>query len=114
MTHECLSSVALTLVDCNVVYGGTNATLINKVYLLQKKVVRIILNKGYLAHTTPLFYQLGIMRVFDLHEYFLALYKFKYKLEGCLSRVHHYYETRQHNDASVTHQRLTLTLHCVY
>ena len=51
------------LVNCNVVWGGTNVTLINQVYLLQKKVVRIILNKGYLSHTTALFSRLGIIMV---------------------------------------------------
>ena len=35
-------------------------------------------------------------------------------LGGGLGRVHHYYETRQHNDAPVTYQRLTLTLHSVH
>ena len=72
------------LVYCNVVWGGTNATLINKVYVLQKKVVRIILNKGCLSLTANLFCHLGIIRVIDLHEYFLALYMFKCKLGGGL------------------------------
>ena len=94
--------------------GGPNATLINKVYLLQKKIVRIILNKGYMSYTTPLFCQLGIIRVIDLHEHFLALYMFKCKLGGGLGRVNHYYDTRQHNDAPVTYQRLTLTQHSAY
>ena len=35
-------------------------------------------------------------------------------LGGGLGRVHHYYETRQHNDAPFTYQRLTLTQHSVY
>ena len=70
---------------------------INKVYLLQKKVVGIILNIGYLSLTAPLFCQLGIIRVIYVHEYFLALYMFKCKLGGGLGSVHHYYETRQHN-----------------
>ena len=81
---------------------------------MQKKVVRIITNKGYLSYNTPLFCQLGTIRVIDLHEYFLTLYMFKCKLGGGLGGVHHYYETRQDNDAPVTHQRLTLTQHSVY
>ena len=75
-----------------------------KVLLLQKKVIRIICNALFLAHTDPLFLEHNILKINDL--YLLHLGEFMYKFNsGTLpfafhdmfkqNRTFHKYPTRQ-------------------
>ena len=57
------------LIYCNVLWGGTYSTIIDKLFLLQKKIIRIMFNANYQFHTTPLFFQAKILKVADIHEY---------------------------------------------
>ena len=68
-------------------------------------------NANYLSQTTPLFFQFKIIKVADIHEYFLALYMYTRKLRGDIGRADHAYVTRRRGDALVAYQRLTLTPH---
>ena len=49
-----------------------------RLYTLQKKALRIITNNHFIAHTTPLFKKLSILRIDDMYE--LYVLKFYYKL----------------------------------
>ena len=44
----------------------------------QKKAIRLITNSNYSAHTTPLFIELGLLKLQDVFK--LKLLKFYYKL----------------------------------
>ena len=46
---------------------------------LQKRAVRIITGSPYRAHSTPLFAQLGILKIHDLSYTYLMLFMFKFK-----------------------------------
>ena len=48
------------------IWGVANSTLMEKVFLLQKRAIRIITNSDFLAHTDPLFSELGILKVNDI------------------------------------------------
>ena len=85
-------------------WGNTYQTLVEKVLLLQKKVIRIICNAPFLAHTDPLFLEHNILKINDL--YLLHLGEFMYKFNsGTLpfafhdmfkqNRTFHKYPTRQ-------------------
>ena len=53
-------SLYLTLIHSHLIYGITawgNSSATNKLYLLQKKALRLINNKAYASHTDPLFKQ---------------------------------------------------------
>ena len=50
----------------------------HRVEPLQKKAIRLITNSNYSAHTTPLFIELGLLKVQDMFK--LTLLKFYYKL----------------------------------
>ena len=41
--------------------------LLERVLLLQKKVIRIICNAPFLAHTDPLFFEHNILKIKDLY-----------------------------------------------
>ena len=50
----------------------------NRVELLQKRTIRLVTNSSYTAHTTPLFVELGLLKVQDIFK--LKLLKCYYKL----------------------------------
>ena len=55
-----------------------NDTTMNKLFVLQKKCVRIITGKttkenGIFQHTKPMFYNLKILNIFNLYTYFTAV-----------------------------------------
>ena len=45
-----------------------NGLKLDKVYKLQKRVIRITANVGYLSHTKSLFYKYRILSVFELNK----------------------------------------------
>lgn len=96
----------------NVLWGGTYNVHLHTVEMLQKRAVRIITGSEYLAHTDPLFYSTGILKIDDLHEYLLLLYLFKSKNKFNYSNST--YETRHASDPEIIHHRLTLTEHSVH
>ena len=51
-----------------------NAISVNKLFLMQKRAVRIIHKKKYRAHTDPLFRQSNILKLQDLYETQVALF----------------------------------------
>ena len=53
-----------------------------RIELLQKEAIRLITNSSYTAHTTPLFIELGLLKVQDMFK--LKLLKFYYKLSSNL------------------------------
>ena len=53
-------------------WGVANSTLLNKVFLLQKKAIRAITKSEFLAHSDPIFIQLQILKLDDLYLHKLA------------------------------------------
>ena len=62
---------------CISVWGNTYLKHMNKLHIMQKKVIRIITNSDFLAHTAPLFDKHNIMNVYRLHVYFVGVFVFK-------------------------------------
>ena len=69
------------------IWGSASNSHLNKVLIAQKRLVRMITHKDirqanyFLTHSNPLFHQLGILKIHDVHT--LSLSKFVYKtLEG--------------------------------
>ena len=66
------------LTYCNIAWSSTYVTNLNRIFLLQKRVVRIISNASYRAHTTPLFSKLKILDIFKLNSFYVATFMFSY------------------------------------
>ena len=113
-TDEIMISLYYTIVYpyllyCNLVWAGTTDNHLMPLMLLQKKIIRIITNSDYLAHTNLLFYRTGILKLTDLHSYELCLYMFrKLKLEPAEPSLYPY-ATRGRDDILPAFQRLSLT-----
>jgi hypothetical protein len=58
----------------------------NRIITLHKRVIRIIANAHYRAHTDPLFNDLNLLKIHDLH--LLRVLKIKLKIDLCKSTPH--------------------------
>ena len=67
------------LSHCSEIWGNTNKTNINCVYVLQKKVLRIVCNVDYQYHCNVLFKELRILKLFDIVELKTARIMYKAK-----------------------------------
>ena len=67
---------------CSEIWGNTYVTNLNPIYILQKKSMRIISNVGYRDSTNDLFYNLKIVKFYDLIKIKIcvAIYKAKYSI----------------------------------
>ena len=62
---------------CVEVWGNTYKSNTNKVFLKQKKVIRIIHNAGYIDHTSPLFFQSKTLKFPDIVSFFTGTFMYK-------------------------------------
>lgn len=57
---------------CILVWGTTCSTNINRLFLLQKKIIRSICNEKFDSHTAPLFARLEVIKLPSLYDYQLS------------------------------------------
>jgi len=99
---------------CIILWGCCNNYLLDRLYKLQKRAVRIITNSFYLSHSKPLFIKLNILPIYQLYEYNLGIFMYSFhkqllpKLFDSLfiqnSDVHNY-DTRSKSHLRVTYGR---------
>jgi hypothetical protein len=70
------------LVYCNVSWGSANKSLLNTLFILQKRAVRICSGSTFRSHSSPLFSNLRLLKLIDVINFQTAIfmYKIKYKL----------------------------------
>ena len=66
------------LTYCNVVWASTYSSRLESIYKIQKKIVRIITFSKYLQETRPIFLSLGLLTIYELNSYLLALFMYSY------------------------------------
>ena len=71
------SLIFSTLSYCNIVWGNTFTTYLNRLYILQKKAIRLITSTGYSSNVNKLFNKLNILTVFDIYRHQLGIFMFK-------------------------------------
>ncbi len=64
---------------CVIIWGATYPSNLNRLLLLQKKVVRILSNASYDAHTSPLFKSNKILKFEDIYLLNLGKFMFSYQ-----------------------------------
>ena len=100
------------LLYCNIIWGGAADTHLNKIFLLQKKVIRLICSEPYLSHTNNLFFKSKILKVHDVYKFMLCLY-FHQNRTSFHSFSHSHF-TRNRNQIVPEFERLTLSQRSVY
>ena len=73
-------------------FWGRGGVESHRIEPLKKKAIRLITNSNYSAHTTPLFIELGLLKVQVMFK--LKLLKFCYKLSYDL--LPSYFQTYRH------------------
>ena len=89
-------------------YGATYNVHLNRLFLLQKRAVRLICNESFLAHTDPLFFRTGILKLHDIYRLNVAMHMFEARHSGIFDRNHHY-ATRSYRNLVPFDARLTIT-----
>ena len=64
---------------CNSTWSSTYVSNLNRIFYLQKRVVRAIVNSDYRAHSAPLFAKLGILDIFQVNSFQIAKFMFCYQ-----------------------------------
>ena len=95
-----------------VVWGGTYKNHLYPVIRQQKRIIRLIADAEYLAHTNPIFLKFEILKFEDIYKFFLSVYMFKARQQGLFSTSHNL-NTRNHNLASTQFHRLSSSQHSV-
>ena len=99
-------------------WGATYATHMNKLVVLQKKILRALTHAGYNEHTHPLFVKTGILKLNDIYTLEVAKFMHKYinnSLPEALSDtfIHtnsiHEHFTRQHHSLRPPKYRLSIS-----
>ena len=109
-THLCQLYYTLInphLLYGNLLWGSTYKSHLHKLEVQQKKAIRVVTHSKYNEHTSPLFKNLNILKLKDIHEIELAKFAFMHQ-EKSLPRplwsiynqnaLVHSYNTRQHLD----------------
>jgi len=60
-----------------ILWGSAAKKHMNKIWILQKKAIRILASTLYNAHTNPLFHKLRILKIWDIYHVQLAQFMFK-------------------------------------
>lgn len=99
---------------CNLIWGGTCPSHLQPLFLIQKKIIRIINKKSYLHPTSELFYNSCILKLEDIHKFELAVFMYKNHGLPIFHRNRHNYFTRNFESPSPLFQRLSLTQQSIF
>ena len=90
----------------NLIWGKTYRVHINKLLILQKKIIRIISGAEFLAHTNPLFVDCKILKIEELFTYLCGIQAYKLRISSSLATSTHLHNTRGNNQALPRYRRL--------
>ena len=105
------------LIYCNHVWGNNYPTNLEKLYLVQKKLIRIITCSPYRAHTEPLCIVNRILNVTDINTYIIGIFMYDCMNENVpnsfqiffqINRNIHDYDVRSADDIHVPYGRLDI------
>ena len=66
---------------CNIVWGNCASYLLQKLFVLQKRAIRVITKSNYLAHTKELFLKLNILDVYSINNFQISVFMYSFTKE---------------------------------
>ncbi len=97
---------------CTPIWCNTYPTHLLPLFRLQKKIIRIITNSDYFAHTQPLFKESAILKLFDINKIQIGVYMYKLLKSGLHVQLrYHNYPTSACENLRVPIHHLTLYQH---
>jgi hypothetical protein len=117
---DCLKTIYYALVYSHLAYGvilwgSTYDVHLNKLVIMQTKIIRAISNVTYNEHTQPLFQSLKLLKLQEIYTMEIAKFMYKYTTRDIvepLSNIYtvtnrvHYHDTRQTEHIRPTISRL--------
>jgi hypothetical protein len=103
-------------------WGSTHSTHINKIFIKQKKAIRIVTRAEYNAHTSPLFKKLNIIKLHDIYILQVAKYMYNFSQQTLpLPLTHiitfnediHTHDTRNRNNPHISQRRVSIASNCL-
>ena len=88
------------------IWGGAGTSHLNKLFIQQKRIVRIICDVASKTHTSPLFAQLGLLKLYDIYRFHVLVFMYKAISLGHFG-IQHNLNTRQQDMANPVFQRLS-------
>ena len=97
---------------CNLLWGAAEDGIIEPLFILQKKAIRIITKSHYLEHTAPLFESLKLLTVYQVYKLNCSLFIYKclnfnytpqFKLKIQRNSYYYDYNTRNRNSLRISH-----------
>ena len=106
---------------CIIIWGNACRTTLSKIVILQKRIVRIITHSSYLAHTSPIFRQLHLLKVDDIYKFHVLQFMYKCKMRylplSCLNLIRvrnvHSHNTRHISYFELISAKSTLRQKCI-
>ena len=103
------NSFVLPYLNYNILHwGGTNDIHLQPLITAQKRIIRSIADADYLAHTTPLFKNLNLLKLTDLYK-FQIIVDTHLKIQQGSYQIEHNYNTRNCNQSKPKPHRLMRT-----
>ena len=81
------------LIYCNHVWGNNYTTSLEKLLLVQKKIIRIITCSPFRAHTEPLIVANRILNVYDISSYISGILMYECMCDNVPSSLHDFFQT---------------------
>ena len=82
ISKKCLLTLYYSLIYpylsyCNIVWGSTFTTSLQKIKILQNRFVRLATRSVWDATSAPLFLQLQILNIYDINKYLICLFMYQ-------------------------------------
>lgn len=96
---------------CIPIWCSTYPTHLLPLFKMQKRIIRIITNSDFYAHTQPLFKESSVLKLFDINKLEIAVYMFKIFTTQNVELPQHNYPTRTQHNIRIPRHNLTLFQH---
>ena len=83
------------LTYCNIVWTSTYPSRLKSLFMLQKKIVRIMKFGKYKEKSRPLFLSLKILNIYELNTYLMALFMYSYFSDDLPSYFTNYFKLNE-------------------
>ena len=90
------------------IWGGTNNCHLSQLVIQHKRIIRLLSDAGYTEHTSPLFHNLGLLKLHHIYKFHLLIHTRRLIQAGSF-RTNHSIDTRNRNLSAPIFQRLSRT-----
>ena len=98
---------------CLALFGSTYPTHLQSLFIIQKKIIRLVTKQPALSHTNDLFKQTKILKLFDMIKLEIAVFMYKNINSGMFQTLLHNYNTRFRQNLVAPNHELAIFEKCL-